>query len=83
VTLCYDKENYIFRGDSMNYPEVLDCDCGTFLGIFTEKGFLVENMLIPLPRLGSAGAICGDCGKELNSLILERRIDYLSGIPVT
>lgn len=51
--------------------KIIDCECGTFLGIIIEKGFMVENIIIPLDKIEYIDATCGDCGKPIQDLIIK------------
>jgi hypothetical protein len=64
----------------MELPVKLNCvECETFLGVLTEKGLMVGNVLIDMGSMmqdGDGRIFCGECGKDIwESLKLIEELD--------
>jgi hypothetical protein len=51
------------------YPMIINCvECGLFLGVFTENGLMIGNIIIDITLDGDENSneiSCGDCGESL------------------
>lgn len=50
----------IIKGANKMKSEIINCECGEFIGIKTDRGFMIGDLIVKELK-----GICGQCGKSV------------------